>query len=77
MVPLLIALMVSTACGGATSDADIDATIEATKIANINITHAIATIESEYNSSLNTAFAEGIYSLNQALNSYQSVSFYC
>ena len=29
MVPLLIALMLSTACGGGMSDADIDATVEA------------------------------------------------
>ena len=68
---LLIALMLSTTCGGGLSDVDIEtsvkATVEAKEIANANITHAIATIESEYNSSLNTAFAEGIYSLNQAL----------
>ncbi len=44
-----------------------------TEIENININHAIATIESEYNSSLNTIASETIDSVNLALNSLEVI----
>jgi hypothetical protein len=71
LVPLLIALMLSIGCG--ISEADVETSVEAKEIANANIIHAIATIESKYNSSLNTALSEGIDSLNQALNSLDGI----
>ena len=71
---LLIALMLSIGCGG--GESDNEATVEATayasmgkEIAKADIINAIATIESEYNSSLSKSFDL----LNQTLNSIDGI----